>query len=255
MQLHPFPEPETPELEPYMLQSRAEIVSLLRRIVADHALVTVYPKREEDFFVSAILESDPEHGRLVLDVPAGQVARQRALLESKLVCVAFLENVKMQFAITALREILYDGKPAFEAGLPDSLLRLQRREFFRVRTPKLAPASCRIPQSEGASRYESVRVVNLSVGGLAVLVHPHRFELASGSVVQNCFLDLPGAGPIKVSFRVVNVYDIGGGEGEWGRRCGCHFLDLEPQARMLLQRYINRVEAEQRHGAADGNQR
>ena len=251
MQLHPFPEPDTPELEPYTLYGRPEIVSLLRRITGDRTLVTVYPGRAGDFSVSMILETDPDRGRLVLDMPAGQEARQRVLQARELVFVAFFENIKLQFTAGDPRERAFDGKPAFEVVLPERMLRLQRRESFRVRTPRLAPASCLIPQADGASRYESVRVVNLSVGGLAVLVHPHLFDLPPGGVVRNCFLDLPGVGPINVAFRVVNVYDIGGGEGEWGRRCGCQFLELDPQARMMLQRYVNRVEAEQRKVAVE----
>jgi c-di-GMP-binding flagellar brake protein YcgR len=49
---------------------------------------------------------------------------------------------------------------------------------------------------------------------------------------------------VNISFKVVNVYE---GDGESGaRRCGCEFVDLTPQARTMVQRYVNRVEAEQR---------
>jgi len=70
--------------------------------------------------------------------------------------------------------------------------------------------------------------------------------------VNDCYLDLPGIGPIAVSLRVVNVYDETQGDSDV-RRFGCQFVELSPQARMMVQRYVNRVEAEQRK--ALGSQR
>jgi len=124
------------------------------------------------------------------------------------------------------------------------LLRLQRREFFRVRTPIVARPTCLVPQGEGDSKYESLQLMNISVGGLAVMNYPSQFELPLGRIVHNCYLDLPGVGPVQVAFRVVNLYEADG-QGTT-RRFGCQFVDLTPQARMMVQRYVNRVEAEQR---------
>jgi len=129
------------------------------------------------------------------------------------------------------------------------MLRLQRREYFRVRTPVLGKAVCLVPQERGASKYESLQLLNISVGGLAVMSYPHNFELPVGETIRDCYLDLPGIGPINVAFRVVNIYDDEGNAD--ARRCGCQFVDLAPQARMMVQRYVNRVEAEQRRALGD----
>jgi c-di-GMP-binding flagellar brake protein YcgR len=72
---------------------------------------------------------------------------------------------------------------------------------------------------------------------------PSGFELPLGELVGNCILDLPGIGPIAVHVRVVNAYAA---KERGGRRFGCQFFDLAPLARQMIQRYINRVESEQR---------
>jgi len=108
----------------------------------------------------------------------------------------------------------------------------------------MGQATCLVPQENGASKYESLQVLDISIGGLAVLSQPHNFDLPLGETIKNCVLDLPGIGPVNVAFRVVNVYDSE--DDAQGRRCGCQFVDLAPAARMMLQRYVNRVEAEQR---------
>jgi flagellar brake protein len=244
MHLHPFPEPASPDLESFMLYSRAEIVAILQRIAEQRTLVTVYTGVDAEFAVSAILQVDPDFEEIDFDMPANPEAQARVLAAAELTFVIFFENVKVQFSAQIAKPTRVEDHPAFRVRLPAQLLRLQRREFFRVRTPITARPTCLVPQGAGDSKYESVQLVNISVGGLAVMTYPSNFELPIGQVVNSCYLDLPGIGAAQVSFRVVNLYDA---EGESaGRRFGCQFVDLSPQARMMVQRYVNRVEAEQR---------
>ena len=243
MQLHPFPEPDAPELEHYMLYSRGEIVAILQRIGRERTLVTIYTG-DGEFSVSMILNVDPDFDEATFDMPVNPEAQARVLAANDLVFVIFFENVKVQFRAQIAQATTFEGRAAFRVRLPTQMLRLQRREYFRVRTPLMGQASCLVPQESGASKYESLQVLNISIGGLAVLSYPHNFDLPLGETIRNCFLDLPGIGPVNVAFRVVNVYDSE--DDAQGRRCGCQFVDLAPQARMMLQRYVNRVEAEQR---------
>jgi c-di-GMP-binding flagellar brake protein YcgR len=244
MQLHPFPEPDAPELEHYMLYSRGEIAAILGRISRERTLVTVYTGREGEFSVSMILAVDAEFDEVILDMPASPEAQVRLLAAEELVCVIFFENVKIQFRAPLAQATTFEGRAAFRVRLPGQMLRLQRREYFRVRTPVSGQATCLVPASRGNAKYESLQLLNISVGGLAVMSYPQNFELPVGEAIRDCFLDLPGIGPVNVSFRVVNIYE---GEGNTdARRCGCEFVDLSPQARTMVQRYVNRVEAEQR---------
>jgi len=244
MQLHPFPEPDAPELEHFMLYSRGEIAAILARVGRERTLVTVYTGGESEFCITTILGVDADFDEVTLDMPVAGPAQQRLLAARDLVFVVFFENVKIQFRAPLAQASGVEGRAAFRVRLPSQMLRLQRREYFRVRTPATSQATCLVPTASGASRYESLRLLNISVGGVAVLSYPSLFELPVGEIVRNCFLDLPGVGPVNVSFQVVNVYEDDGDSD--GRRCGCQFIDLTPQARMMVQRYVNRVEMEQR---------
>ena len=244
MQLHPFPEPDAPELEHYMLYSRGEIAAILGRMSRERTLVTVYTGGGGEFSVTMILSVDSEFDEALLDMPVSPEAQERLLSSRELVFVIFFENVKVQFRANLAKATTFEGRAAFRVRLPSEMLRLQRREFFRVRTPVTGRASCLVPVSSGNAKYESLPLVNISVGGLAVMNYPQNFELPVGETVRDCFLDLPGVGPVNVAFRVVNVYESDADSG--ARRCGCEFVGLTTQARTMVQRYVNRVEAEQR---------
>jgi c-di-GMP-binding flagellar brake protein YcgR len=83
---------------------------------------------------------------------------------------------------------------------------------------------------------------------MAVVSEPQHFRFELGAVVENCFLELPGVGSVPAALRVRHVEPLGG-KSE-ARRCGCQFVELGAQARVMLQRYVNQLDAEHRKLAA-----
>jgi c-di-GMP-binding flagellar brake protein YcgR len=262
MDTTPFPEPEAPELERYWLYSNIEIASMLERLCADRVPMTVYWGCDGEFAVTQILAVDVVRGELEFDLPNQPEQQGRLLAAGDLVGIAFVESVKLQFNVASPRPSSCGGYPSFRAALPDRVLRLQRREYYRVRTPENLSATCLVPYSGDREQYESLRVIDLSVGGLAMLAYPRHFDLASASVIDRCYLDLPGVGTVTVQMRVAHVETsadaqsrrefVGLGSDALTRRLGCEFVDLSPHARMLLQRYVQRIDVEQGHRRGPG---
>lgn len=244
----PFPEPESPDLERFTVYSKVEIAAVLRQLVEEGALVTAYFDSDPGFLVTVVLDVNDKFEEVIFDVAVDVIAQKRLLASKHIVFVGFLEHIKVQFISHVAEETQHDGRPAFRVRLPESLLRLQRRDFFRVRPPLSKPAKCLVPYGEDGKQYESLRVVDLSVGGLAALTYPEKFDLPSGQLIENCFLDLPGVGSVNVAITVRHVDAVP--KDEKARRCGCEFVDMAPAARVMLQRYINRIDAENRKVAS-----
>jgi c-di-GMP-binding flagellar brake protein YcgR len=243
----PFPEPDSPSLEPFMVYARVEIIALLQALGAHGVLTTVYFDRHAGFAVTALLAVNPDFEEVVFDIPGDPAAARRLLAADELVFVAFVESVKLQFTATRAEATLHEDKPAFRVRLPEAALRLQRRDFFRVRAPLGKPPVCLVPYSEDGKQYERLRLLDISIGGMALVSYPERFELPAGKVIGDCYLDLPGVGSVGVSMEVCHVDAMP--RDEKARRCGCRFVDMAPQARMMLQRYVNKLDAEQRKAA------
>jgi c-di-GMP-binding flagellar brake protein YcgR len=158
------------------------------------------------------------------------------------VVVTFLDNAKIQFAVGRPELTTHLGRAAFSAPLPQSVYRMQRRSAPRRQPPESAPVHCLVPVPGTEGRYESTRVLDISLGGVALLVPPVLFELATNQALPSAYLDLPGIGQIATTLRV-RYMDAWPGEGG-GRRFGCEFVDLGGTALRGLQRYMNRLEAE-----------
>lgn len=251
----PFPEPQSPELEQFTVYARAEIAAMLRRLRDAGTPVNAYHDMSSGFAVTAVLDVLVEDDAVIVDPPSDPSAARHLLAAEYVTFVAFVGNIKMQFSVDGVVAASWQGAPAVRIRMPDAMMRLQRRESFRVRPPLSKPAMCMVPHppqldengrvlTHGKQRFEALRVLDLSVGGLAVLAYPEKLDLPRGERIEGCFLDLPGIGSIGLSVVVRHVDPVP--RDESARRCGCEFADMSPAARMALQRYVNMIEAEAR---------
>ncbi|HYM47270.1 MAG TPA: flagellar brake protein [Burkholderiaceae bacterium] len=244
----PFPEPDSPELERFAIYSRSEIANLLRQLRDRQVLVTLYYDQAAGFTVSNVLDVNEGFEELILDRTSDAPAQKAIYASKQLVVVAFLDNVKLQFSVGTAESVDHHGRPAFRVRLPQQLLRMQRRNSYRRQPPAIRPATCLIPSPRNKGQYESVRVLDLSVGGLALFVHPAQFDLPTDQDLENCYLDLPDVGQITVTLRVRYVDAESSRNGV--RRCGCEFVDLSESAARMLQRYMNKLDAPTRPRSA-----
>jgi c-di-GMP-binding flagellar brake protein YcgR len=224
----------------FRIHSRMEIVALLRAVAAHREIVTVNFGGAQDFVVSAVLAVNPDFEEVVLDHGADEPAMQRLLRAERLRITTQLNQVRIHFQADAASAVTFDGGPAFRVRLPDSVLRLQRRDAYRLKIPLGRPLLCDIPRGEGdPGPVMRVRVRDISVAGVALTDYPKDLRVAVGTVWPGCRINLPDLGPLVADVEVMHAT-----EGE-PRRCGCRFRNLPLAMANLIQRYITRVEREQ----------
>lgn len=234
------PEPESRELEPFQVYSRVEIVGLLRALIERHTLVTVYFRGGEASVVTRLLAVNPDFEEVVFDCAQSACANDALARSSGIVAVAFLDHVKLQFRAPRAEPTVFADAPAFRVRLPESMLRLQRRNFFRVRVPATRPILLRLGE-DADGRGRALRVVDLSCGGVGAIADRSVGPIAPGTVLTGCRMDLPDIGPIGCSVEVRHANM----RPDHTLRLGLRFVDLPPAMATLLQRYINRVERAQ----------
>lgn len=240
----PFPEPESPELERFALYGLPEIVGLLRELRDRQVLVTLYyDQAAAGFTLTNVLDIDLDREEVVLDCAADRSAQRAVDQARNIVLVAFIDNAKVQFSLSGVAPASHQGRPAFRVGLPRRVLRMQRRSAPRHRPAAARPATCLVPVPGAEGRFESARVLDIGIGGVAIVAPPVLFELVRDQVLPTCYLDLPDIGHIAVALKV-RYMDAWPGEGG-GRRCGCAFVDLGGVSLRSVQRYLNRLEAAQ----------
>ena len=110
------------------------------------------------------------HAALILYIRPNDATNHSVTNTPKSFCNTPHDKVRVQFIPRDLKTATHEGRAAFRAPLPDSVLRLQRREYYRLTMPVTQRLACRIPQPDG--HLVEVESVALSGGGLAVARPP-----------------------------------------------------------------------------------
>jgi flagellar brake protein len=230
----------------YLLYSRSEILFVLRSVMQKKCMLTVYFDGGRSFFLTTLLAISDDGNWVYFDFASEPEIARRALVANRLMFTTMLERVKVQFSLDGLQQVSAGNRPAFAGRSPETLLRLQRREHFRLATPVANPLRCimELPTS-GDSRKHELTVLDLSGGGIGLAIPdallPH---FAIGTVFPECRIDLPEEGRLATSLCVRNVFAATNKAGNQYKRAGCEFIDLPGTALTLVQRYITRFERE-----------
>jgi c-di-GMP-binding flagellar brake protein YcgR len=241
------PENLSDDLSPYQVHSRREIISLLRNIGEQKQLINMLGNRGGAAIVTSILEVDDAGGTLIMDCAQREKINAQLLASDNLSFETALEQIRILFFSSAVEECDFDGAPALRIALPATLIRLQRREYYRVPTPQLNPVSCSITIPQLASdelRAITVVLQNVSGGGIALIDEHGLLDQTIGRTYRNCRIDLPGGTLVVASLQVRNVQEICLANGKHVRRLGCLFIDLPHAMMAAIQRYIAKLERE-----------
>jgi len=229
----------------YEVQSRKEIVALLRQIGEKKQLIRMKIKGEADVCVTSVLEVDPESGLFILDRSINREQNERILRAGVVMCETYLDKIRILFRAGGLQELEFGGTAALAANIPDSLIRLQRREFYRMPTPVTNPVPVLVPMpvalGGGSGNFP---LADISCGGIALLDNKIQLNSTIGQTFTGCRIELPDIGTVNTSLQVRNALDVTMLNNKTSRRIGCMFVDISRANMAGVQRYITKLERE-----------
>lgn len=125
---------------------------------------------------------------------------------------------------------------------PLRIIRLQRREFFRIAIPVLTGPLLRVSQLfNGLSGVNAVRALDISRGGLALEI-PQEIEVNIDDIWRNCTLTLPASGEVEFSLQVRSISPFSLVDGRKRLRIGCQYQDLHEIHGQLIEQYVLRMQ-------------
>ena len=228
----------------YLIHAKAEIVYVLRAVMQKTELVTAYINQGNDFVLTSILEVDPDSDSLILDYGASENSNQKALKAEKIVFATTQDKVRVQFVATRMESVNFKGREAFRVKLPKELLKLQRREYYRLTTPVANPIKCLITISDGGKA--EVTIVDISVGGIGVVCYDQAIELEPDTVYEGCRIVLPEIGTVITNLAIRTTFEVTLKNGNVSKRSGCEFVNISGGMQAMIQRYILKLDRDRR---------
>lgn len=229
--------------ERFRIVGARPVAFLLAGFARENDAFSVHFRDGDEMFLSTLLAADAERGRLIFDCSGSPETNRRFLACERSAFVGRPGGVLVQFHVGQAREILFGGSKAFIVPLPDSVIRLQRREHFRIETPRVNPLEFfgRMPDG-GLLR---LVVHDISVGGIGADTTVQPAGIEPGLVLPNCHFSLPGdSRDMFFSATVRHVRELSSRAGTRLWRIGLQFNDLPTGDQTRIQRYIAKVERE-----------
>ena len=226
------------------MRARAEIVGILRDLMHQNSLITVYFGPQQEFFVTALLAIETDSGMLVFDCGADAKLNERLPKAPAARLETYVDRIRVEFSIGSIAPVDFEGKPAFRAPLPPSLLRIQRRETYRVHVPRSREIVCELPPANESGQPVLAHVRDISIGGVALVDFPAAMQLLPGTVFDRCALRLSPSEAIEAGIELVHIYRPQAAAPGRGQLVGCRFLRLTTTAEARIQRLINQLERE-----------
>lgn len=229
-------------MEHYMLYGRGEIMQKLRLLGKKNSLVTIH--FNERSMLSTVVDVLSDKNLLVLDYGGNEEINQKLLEHNRAVVKTDYDGIQAQFTVTDIRKARLQGKPSFACPLPESVLWVQRREYYRVRIPLSEVVTCEL--IHGDNNRTEYPVLDISSGGVALFDINDELELEPGNVFHNCKLTLGDHSTTFINLEVRNHILKNPNDPSEGTRCGCAFQNLTGEFEMAVQKFINLVDLQQK---------
>ncbi|WP_373988497.1 flagellar brake protein [Duganella sp. BuS-21] len=239
-----FQDAELENWHDFEVESKREIFSLLRGIGEKNQLIRMLIQGESDVCVTSILDVDDAANVVYLDCSIDQEQNKRILASRRLSFETTLDKVRILFAADQIEAAVYEGNPAFMIAIPPTLIRLQRREYYRISTPVSNPVRVQIALPAELGGPTTFPLADISCGGIAILDNKMILGEAVGKNYAECRIDLPEIGQVTTSLQVRNSLDLTLLNNKTNRRLGCEFVGISRGNLAYVQRYITKLERE-----------
>lgn len=239
----------SPEEQPYVVQNLKEIIQILSDLAKQKATFQVSFDDDSNHTsgcLTTVIEVDTKNHAVHLDVGIDDAFNNRMLASNH---VVFTKNdgVKIKWASANLSMVtLKDGK-AMKIAIPQSLVRLQRREFFRLSTPITNPAPCKIPipnvPDAQTQQALNLALVDVSLGGVGVVAaDPLHSAIVEGASFDGCEIIFPEFGATNIKLEVKNIIPMQLKDGSIKYRIGFQYIKPSRNSEELIRRYTFNLE-------------
>ncbi len=234
------------EASSFLIYNPRLIIQNLSILIKNRCLLSVRFGEGNAFFLTAILEIDKASNAIIFDYGPQDNIDQQLLQATRITFEANFSGVKSSFKGSMVKQILYNGELAFTMPIPESIFWMQRREFFRITSPRSKDSYCLLIRED----QEPIKLLlyDISLTGFSVLNTSTEISnlLVSGAQFEGCRLVLSEVGEDTIDFKIRTKLIINPDKlaALKIQKIGCLFTRITPVFESIIQRYINQLQRE-----------
>ncbi len=234
-------------LDQYRISSSKQILANLQLLMSGRCLISAeFGKDERVTFLTAILEIDKARKFMMIDCGPKEYLNKKLLNSTTLRCSTEYKGIKVEFQAKKVQKAGDTKQMAFKIPVPDSMLWVERRQFYRVKCPMTKGCYCQFSMLNAKKQQITLKLplCDVSATGFSMinedkalkkLLNPEKaFKYATLVLSQDCQL--------PVSFQIRNKSPLNPNEPLEASRLGCEILMLTPRMESTILREMQEIE-------------
>lgn len=246
MDTQPAPMDDLDGIDPYAafrIEAPREILSLMRQLMESATPIHLNAPGGASLS-TALWTVDSASHRVALQAELNHPQLQPLIESDEVTAVSYLDAVKLQFDLHNLMLVRGTKSCALQASMPRRLYRFQRRQAYRVRTLERSSPVALMRHPSLPDIQLSLRVLDVSIGGCALLLPDDMPPFAAGLTLNDVRLELDPDTRFSATLHVHHISSIQ--PSARGLRLGCELQKLDGLAGRALQRYIDQTQKRRR---------
>lgn len=235
---------------PFLISSPEQIIYYLSILFKHKCLLTVYFGDKDDSFITTILDIYIKDNLLAFYHSPKKESIEQLLNSPVITFKTRCFGVEVIFEAMRLDKINYHGLPAFAVPIPESMLWMERRAFYRVKLPAAKSSYCQLTLKD--QEPINYKLYDISIIGFSMLVASQKVpDLSKESdpmvlytSFEQCKLMLADVEADTVSFEIRSKYIINPETSKRMEKIGCQFTQITPAFQSAIQRYMQQIERE-----------
>lgn len=195
-------------------------------------------------YITTLLGVDTEKNILILDYGPKEDLNQHMLNASKVIFDTEYNGIKVSFTGTELKKISHKGDAAFSMFIPKSMYWMQRREYYRVKSPLTKASFCQLKLENKDP--VNLKLYDICITGFAMLNLSKEISelMVPGAKFSHSKLILSEVGETDISFEVCAKYVINPDKLQKFQKIGCKLINNTRPVEEIIQRYMNQIQRE-----------
>ncbi len=228
----------------FSIQNPKQIISHLSLLVKSKCLLSVHFGANNESYLTTLLGINEKSNTVIIDYGPKEDLNQQILRSAKVSVDTEYNGIKVSFIGTELKKITHKGEAAFSMSIPKSLYWMQRREYYRVKSPMSKPSYCQLILD--GKKPVNLKLYDVSLSGFSMLNVSNEISdlLVPGKRFEQCKLILSDAGEGIISFEVCTKYVINPDKLQKIQKVGCRFIKVTHSVEEIIQRYMHQIQRE-----------
>ena len=176
---------------------------------------------------------DPMRQYIVVETLSGGSAIPALLERQQVTFVAEFGGMYIEFPASDPVLVTEEGTRAIRMGFPKVTVSRQQRAHPRAPVPQHLPLHCSIPAGAGVAL--EGQIMDVSEGGLGLLVRGAYLVPASGTLIRGWQIEHPGKATVSVDLEVRHCRPLALADGASAQRWGCQFVNPSGEVKELMR--------------------